>query len=60
MIKGCRYGTHRVLEPKGTLPQPAQKLDNSMSIYDNEIFNRCLNIKYRFSQLYTDQTGMQR
>ena len=37
MNKGCRYGTHRVLEPKGTLPQPAQKLDNTMSIYDNEI-----------------------
>lgn len=37
MNKGCRFGTHRVLEPKGTLPQPAQKLDNTMSIYDNEI-----------------------
>ncbi len=37
MKKGCRFGTHRVLEPKGTLPQPALKLDNTMSIYDNEI-----------------------
>ncbi|MDD2636433.1 MAG: L-erythro-3,5-diaminohexanoate dehydrogenase [Bacteroidales bacterium] len=37
MKKGCRYGTHRVLEPKGTLPQPAHKLDNTMSIYDNEV-----------------------
>ena len=37
MQKGNRYGTHRVIEPKGTLPQPAQKLDNTMSIYDNEI-----------------------
>lgn len=37
MNKGCRYGTHRVLEPKGTLPQPARKLDNTMSIYDNEV-----------------------
>lgn len=34
---GNKYGTHRVLEPKGTLPQPAQKLDNTMSIYDNEL-----------------------
>ncbi len=34
---GCRYGTHRVIEPKGTLPQPALKLDNSMSIYNNEV-----------------------
>lgn len=37
MNKGCRYGTHRVLAPAGTLPQPAQKLDNTMSIYDNEV-----------------------
>lgn len=36
--KGNRYGTHRVLEPKGVLPQPANKLDNNMDeIYDNEI-----------------------
>ncbi|MEG1762052.1 MAG: L-erythro-3,5-diaminohexanoate dehydrogenase [Bacteroidales bacterium] len=37
MEKGCRYGTHRVLSPKGTLPQPALKLDNTMNIYDNEM-----------------------
>jgi len=37
MIKVCRYGTHRVISPKGTLPQPAQKLDNTMSIYENEV-----------------------
>ncbi|MDR2511439.1 MAG: L-erythro-3,5-diaminohexanoate dehydrogenase [Bacteroidales bacterium] len=34
---GCRYGTHRVLIPEGTLPQPAQKLDNTMEIFDNEV-----------------------
>ena len=37
MDKGCRYGTHRVITPEGTLPQPALKLDNTMSIYDNEL-----------------------
>lgn len=37
MEKGNKFGTHRVIEPKGTLPQPAKKLDNTMSIYDNEI-----------------------
>jgi L-erythro-3,5-diaminohexanoate dehydrogenase len=37
MKKGCRYGTHRVIEPAGTLPQPAYRLDNSMSVYDNEV-----------------------
>lgn len=36
--KGNRYGTHRVLEPLGVLPQPANKIDNNMDeIYDNEI-----------------------
>ena len=36
--KGNKYGTHRVIEPKGVLPQPANKLDNNMDeIYDNEI-----------------------
>ena len=35
---GNPYGTHRVLEPKGVLPQAAQKLDNDMSmLYDNEL-----------------------
>lgn len=37
MRKGCPYGTHRVIEPKGVLPQPALKIDNDMEIYDNEI-----------------------
>lgn len=37
MQKGNRFGTHRVIEPKGTLPQPALKIDNTMEIYDNEM-----------------------
>lgn len=37
MKKGNKYGTHRVIEPKGVLPQPAIKVDNDMEIYDNEI-----------------------
>lgn len=37
MLKGCKYGTHRVIEPKGVLPQPALKIDNNMEIYSNEI-----------------------
>lgn len=37
MKRGCPYGTHRVLEPRGVLPQPALKIDNNMEIYDNEI-----------------------
>ncbi len=37
MRKGCPYGSHRVVEPEGLLPQPAWKLDNDPEIYDNEI-----------------------
>ncbi len=38
MKKGNKYGTHRVISPKGVLPQPADLLDNNMDeIYDNEI-----------------------
>ena len=35
---GCPFGSHRVLEPKGLLPQAAVKLNNDMSsIWSNEI-----------------------
>ena len=37
MRKGCPYGSHRVVEPEGLLPQAALKLDNTMELYDNEI-----------------------
>lgn len=41
MKKGCPFGSHRVLEPAGCLPQPAWKLDHSLEeIYDNEILIR--------------------
>ena len=35
--KGDRFGTHRVISPEGVLPQPADVLDNTMEIYDNEV-----------------------
>jgi L-erythro-3,5-diaminohexanoate dehydrogenase len=31
------YGTHRVLEPAGALPQAAWRLDNAAPLFDNEI-----------------------
>ena len=35
---GDRYGTHRVVEPIGILPQPARIVNNDMSeIWDNEL-----------------------
>ena len=27
--KGNKFGTHRVISPKGVLPQPADKIDNN-------------------------------
>ncbi len=37
MKKGNPYGTHRVISPKGVLPQPADVIDNNMDIFDNEV-----------------------
>lgn len=37
MKHGNPYGTHRVISPKGVLPQPADVIDNDMEIYDNEV-----------------------
>ncbi|XMB86187.1 L-erythro-3,5-diaminohexanoate dehydrogenase [Mycoplasmatota bacterium WC44] len=37
MNKGCRFGTHRVIEPSGVLPQAAIKVDNTMTIKSNEL-----------------------
>ena len=34
---GDEWGCHRVLEPKGVLPQTAQKLDATLPPFDNEI-----------------------
>ena len=37
-LKGNKYGTHRVIEPKGVLTQAAWKIDNDMTkVYSNEI-----------------------
>lgn len=34
---GDVYGLHRVIEPKGALPQAARELDNTAPLFDNEI-----------------------
>ena len=57
----CKYGSHRVLEPKGVLPQPALRLDNDFSrIADNEILVdvRALNIdSASFTQIEEEAGG---
>jgi L-erythro-3,5-diaminohexanoate dehydrogenase len=38
MENGNPFGSHRVIEPKGVLPQPAEKVNNDVAIlWDNEI-----------------------
>ena len=37
MKLGDRFGGHRVLEPRGSLPKAAQRLDNQTPPFDNEI-----------------------
>jgi L-erythro-3,5-diaminohexanoate dehydrogenase len=58
---GCKYGSHRVLEPKGVLPQPALRLDNDFStIEENEVLIdvRALNIdSASFTQLEEEAGG---
>jgi L-erythro-3,5-diaminohexanoate dehydrogenase len=36
-VAGCRLGSHRVIDPVGSLPQAAWRLDNSPAPYANEI-----------------------
>lgn len=57
----CKYGSHRVLEPKGVLPQPALRLDNDFAtIADNEILVdvRALNVdSASFTQIEEEAGG---
>jgi L-erythro-3,5-diaminohexanoate dehydrogenase len=57
--KGNPYGTHRVIEPKGVLPQPALKIDNTMEIYDNEVLInvQTLNVDSASFTQISDQAG---
>jgi L-erythro-3,5-diaminohexanoate dehydrogenase len=36
-MKPCKYGTHRVIEPQGVLPQAAYQVDSTPIIYENEV-----------------------
>lgn len=59
--KGNPFGSHRVLEPKGSLPQPAMKVNNCMDrIWDNEtlVDVDTLNIdSASFTQIKTETGG---
>ncbi len=36
-MKGDQYGSHRVISPKGLLPQAAERINNDPKIFSNEI-----------------------
>ncbi|KYH34398.1 L-erythro-3,5-diaminohexanoate dehydrogenase [Clostridium tepidiprofundi DSM 19306] len=60
MKKGHPYGIHRVISPKGVLPQPADVIDNNMELYDNEILIdvQTLNIdSASFTQIHNQADG---
>lgn len=60
MAVDCVYGTHRVLEPLHSLPQPAWRLDNTMQIYDSEVLVEVetLNVNaVSFAQIYNECEG---
>src|SRR5579862_4543921 len=61
---GDRYGTHRVLEPKGVLPQPALRLDNDFNrIFGGELLLEVgtLNIDAAsFAQIEEEALGVAR
>lgn len=59
-MQSSKYGTHRVIEPKGVLPQAAKKISNDMDIMDNEILIDvvALNIdSASFTQIEKEQGG---
>ena len=55
-----RFGCHRALEPANSFPQPAWKLDNTMTVYDTEMLVdvKIINVNATsFSQIYTAANG---
>ncbi|MCL2753769.1 MAG: L-erythro-3,5-diaminohexanoate dehydrogenase [Defluviitaleaceae bacterium] len=60
MMKLCKFGTNRVIEPQGVLPQAARKIDSNMEIYDNEILIDVISLNIdsaSFSQLKGEAGG---
>ena len=56
----CKYGTNRVINPVGVLPQTAEKINNSMEIYANEILIDVISLNIdsaSFTQLKSEAEG---
>jgi L-erythro-3,5-diaminohexanoate dehydrogenase len=58
---GCRYGTHRVIEPQGVLPQPARVLNNDMTeIWDNELLLDVIRLNVDSASFHQIKTKLQK
>jgi len=56
----CKYGTNRVIEPKGAMPQAAQIIDNKMEIFPNETLIDVISLNIdsaSFAQLKSEADG---
>ncbi|MCL2855752.1 MAG: L-erythro-3,5-diaminohexanoate dehydrogenase [Defluviitaleaceae bacterium] len=59
-MKLCKFGTNRVVEPHGVLPQAALKINNDMTIYGNEILIDVISLNIdsaSFAQLKDEAGG---
>lgn len=58
---GCRYGSHRVIEPKGVLPQPAKIVNNDMTeIWDNELLIDVMRLNVDSASFHQIKTKLQK
>ena len=56
----CKYGTNRVVSPPGVLPQTADKINNSMEIFENEVLIDVISLNIdsaSFAQLKSEAGG---
>ena len=56
----CKYGTNRVISPSGVLPQTAEKIDNNMEIFENEVLIDVISLNIdsaSFAQLKNEAEG---
>ena len=56
----CKYGTNRVIAPEGVLPQTAEKINNSMEIFENEVLIDVISLNIdsaSFAQLKEEAGG---
>jgi L-erythro-3,5-diaminohexanoate dehydrogenase len=58
---GNRYGTHRVIEPQGVLPQPARVVNNDMTeIWDNEMLIDVIRLNIDSASFHQIKTKLQK